>query len=72
MPPLVISISYFLPFGCRADVSNFHKTIGDALKVGLGIDDIHFRFEDRDLEYVERGAARFVVRVLDAQENGMV
>ena len=50
VPPLRIKVSgYFRDGRSVPDLSNLHKVIGDALKVGLGVDDRHFRFEDGEV-----------------------
>jgi Holliday junction resolvase RusA-like endonuclease len=33
------------------DLDNLHKVLSDALKVGLGVDDKNFRYEDLPKEY---------------------
>lgn len=63
-PPLTIKVRYFLPVGNTLDVGNLHKSIGDGLKAGLGIDDRHFRYEDVSVEYVRKAEARFIINVM--------
>jgi hypothetical protein len=45
--PVVISIFGRFTDDRRPDLANLHKVIGDAIKVGLGIDDKDFIFRDR-------------------------
>lgn len=62
-PPLTIRMRYFLPVGNSLDVGNLHKSIGDGLKAGIGIDDRHFRYEDGEVEYVRKVEARIIIEV---------
>lgn len=49
-PPVTITLhGKFWDERCP-DLSNLHKVIGDAIKVGLEIDDKHFKFVDEGYE----------------------
>lgn len=64
-PPLTIHLRYFLPVGNTLDVGNLHKSVGDGLKAGLGIDDRHFRYQDDHVEYVRKADARIIIEIQD-------
>ena len=49
-PPIQIRLDgHFKDNRARCDLSNLTKAIGDALQVGLGVNDKHFRFQDGDV-----------------------
>jgi len=50
IPPITVKIFGKFRDGRVPDLDNLHKVIGDALKVGLGIDDRHFIFVDLGYE----------------------
>jgi len=45
-PPVHICIDGFFKDERIPDLANLHKVIGDALQIGLGINDKKFRFQD--------------------------
>lgn len=48
---LVIKLTGKFPDERAPDLDNLHKILSDALKMGLGVDDKNFRYEDRPKQY---------------------